>query len=417
MLTIGSEDISSRLCQSLLIIVALDSSVAVEAAEEKQSFLNYAARIRSESVDLAGEDGRALTAKLRINAQYAVTDNLHLFGQLDHVESFWENKHSNGVLVGDKAIIADPSGTEINQLNFQASTDSTSVVFGRQSISFGEERFVGPVGFRQNDQTFDGIRLHHESTSGVSLNYAFVNQVNRILGDDAGDRLNQEDIRFARLNGRRPTSQLGDHKIDGHMLRIEYRDWDYVDVSSFAYLVHNSDISEFSHRTYGFNLDTQYKSGGIKWLGSVTLAQQEDSNDNWLSYYQWEIGAELKKFRLSARKERFGSNNGAAFQTPLATLHKFQGWADQFLSTPAQGLIDDSFRLLWRARPWVVDLRYHQFDSGGQRIGSEVDLDLIFEPDRDHEFKIRFADFRAESGQTIRTGDVKKLFLMYSYKI
>lgn len=417
MLTIGIKVITSRLWQSLLIMVVLDANIGVEAAEEKESFINYAARVRSESVDVADNDGRALTVKLRVNTQYALTKNLRLFGQIDHVESFLENKHSNGVVVADKAVIADPSGTEINQLNVQANLGNTSVVLGRQSISFGEERFIGQVSFRQNDQTYDGIRFNHEGASGFSLNYAFINKVNRIFGDDAGTRLSQEDSRFSTMDGRRPASQLGDHEIDGHLLHIEYRDWDYVNASSFAYLVHNSDASEFSNRTYGFNLDTQYKSGIIKWLGSLTAAQQENTNDNWLSYYQWEFGAQLKKFRLSLRKERFGSQNGRAFQAPLGTLHKFQGWADQFLSTPAEGLVDDSLRLLWRKRPWVVDLRYHHFDSGGQRIGSEVDLDLIFEPDRNHEFKIRFADFKAESGQTIRSGDVKKLFLMYSYKI
>ena len=34
-----------------------------------------------------------------------------------------------------------------------------------------------------------------------------------------------------------------------------------------------------------------------------------------------------------------GSDGGvAAFQTPLATLHAFNGWADLFLTTPARGL-------------------------------------------------------------------------------
>jgi hypothetical protein len=28
------------------------------------------------------------------------------------------------------------------------------------------------------------------------------------------------------------------------------------------------------------------------------------------------------------------------FTTPLATLHKFQGWADKFLTTPVNGLAD-----------------------------------------------------------------------------
>jgi len=31
---------------------------------------------------------------------------------------------------------------------------------------------------------------------------------------------------------------------------------------------------------------------------------------------------------------------GKGFTTPLATLHKFQGWADKFLTTPANGIED-----------------------------------------------------------------------------
>jgi len=409
---------------TLPLSAALGASVSINASErsvkgatEQSSFISYAVRVRSEFADIANNDGRALTIKFRVDGQYAFTDSLRLFGQVDHVESFLENKHSNGVLLGNKAVIADPYGTEINQLNIQATVADTSVVLGRQAIFFGEERFIGQVSFRQNDQTYDGISLNHESTSGVSLNYAYINKVNRIFGDDAGTTLSQQDLRFTTLDGLRPAGQLGDHDVDGHLLNVEYRNWDYVDLSGFAYLVHNSDVPAFSNRTYGIELSTQYKAGNIKWLGSLTVAQQENISDNWLSYYQWELGAELKKTRLSVRKERFGSHNGHAFQTPLATLHKFQGWADLFLSTPGQGLVDESLRLLWRKRPWVVDMRYHRFNSKGLRLGSELNVDLIFEPDRNHEFKIRFADFTAESDQSIRPGNVRKLFLMYSYKI
>ena len=38
--------------------------------------------------------------------------------------------------------------------------------------------------------------------------------------------------------------------------------------------------------------------------------------------------------------ERLEGNGTVALQTPLATLHAFNGWADKFLSTPANGLRD-----------------------------------------------------------------------------
>ncbi len=47
---------------------------------------------------------------------------------------------------------------------------------------------------------------------------------------------------------------------------------------------------------------------------------------------------------LGVGYELLGSDDGvAAFQTPLATLHKFNGFADQFLVTPAGGLQDIYF--------------------------------------------------------------------------
>lgn len=404
-----------------MLTLTLSATVATQASTETtstdESFIHFAARVRSEVVDLPDSNGHAVTLKLRVNGQYALSQKLHFFGQIDHVEAFLENKHSDGVLLGSRPVIADPEGTEINQFNIRASLDNTTFTLGRQSMFFGEERFIGSVSFRQNDQTYDGVRIHHQGLSGVSLNYAYVNQVNRIFGDDANTLLSPKDIRFEALNGFRPLGQLGDHEMDAHFLHAEYRDWDYIDIASFAYLVDNTDAPALSNDTYGLTMDTLYKEGHIKWLGSLTVAEQENTSGNWLSFYQWEIGAQYKQFRLKVRKEYFGSHNNHAFQTPLATLHKFQGWADQFLSTPAQGLVDESVQLLWRKRPWILDFRYHLFDSGKQKIGSEFDLDFIFEPNRDHEFKLRFATFKAQGNQTLRPNDVMKLALMYSYRL
>ena len=47
------------------------------------------------------------------------------------------------------------------------------------------------------------------------------------------------------------------------------------------------------------------------------------------------------KILLNVKSE--GADKGApftSFQTLLATLHKFQGWADKFLTTPPNGIRD-----------------------------------------------------------------------------
>src|SRR3546814_1461069 len=51
-------------------------------------------------------------------------------------------------------------------------------------------------------------------------------------------------------------------------------------------------------------------------------------------------------FSLNGNYEVLGSDAGVfAFQTPLATLHKFQGWADLFLTTHSAGVRDLNFTL------------------------------------------------------------------------
>ena len=70
---------------------------------------------------------------------------------------------------------------------------------------------------------------------------------------------------------------------------------------------------------------------------------QSDGGDNPVSYdasyYLAEVNGKSGNFFGSIGYEVLGSDDGnKAFSTPFATLHKFNGWADQFLSTNGGGL-------------------------------------------------------------------------------
>jgi len=91
-------------------------------------------------------------------------------------------------------------------------------------------------------------------------------------------------------------------------------------------------------------------------------------------------------FAIRANVHRGAFTHGvAAFQTPLATLHAFNGWADMFLTTPATGLRDyyagATHKIGVAALPGLnANVTYHQFDSdfGGLNYGSEWDASLGF---------------------------------------
>ncbi len=97
----------------------------------------------------------------------------------------------------------------------------------------------------------------------------------------------------------------------------------------------------------------------------AAYARQKDAGDSELSYdsdyYKLEGALKFKPVTLKAGYEVLASDNGVGFQTPLATLHKFQGWTDQFLSTPADGIEDAYVVISGKAGPVKLMAVYHDF--------------------------------------------------------
>ena len=104
------------------------------------------------------------------------------------------------------------------------------------------------------------------------------------------------------------------------------------------------------------------------------------------------------------RYEVLGAGGAQAFQTPLASLHKFQGEADVFLSTPIDGIADTSLSLKFNGgsfgpfKDFTPTVRLHQFeaDRGGATYGQEIDL-AVQAKLADVKLKLAFADYRADA--------------------
>lgn len=99
-----------------------------------------------------------------------------------------------------------------------------------------------------------------------------------------------------------------------------------------------------------------------------------------------EGGPTLAGFTLLAGLEKLGSDKGRAVQTPLATLHRHNGWADLFTTTPNAGL-EDRYLTVSRkfdrvkALPGLnATVTYHRFDSdvGQLHYGNELDASVGF---------------------------------------
>jgi hypothetical protein len=76
------------------------------------------------------------------------------------------------------AVVADPESNEINQAYLSYSgIDNTVVKWGRQRLILDNARFVGNVGWRQNEQTFDAFTIVNKSLPDTTITAGYVTNV------------------------------------------------------------------------------------------------------------------------------------------------------------------------------------------------------------------------------------------------
>jgi hypothetical protein len=272
-----------------------------------------------------------------------------------------------------KSPIADPRDTALNQLwldyDFTALSDNLpiSLRVGRQRMALDDQRFVGNVGWRQLEQTFDAVRLTSKPIDDIEATYAYLWRINRVFGPDA-DR---------------------DFNSRSHILNVSYTGLPIGKLTGFAYLLDLRGgavpVGEtVSSQTYGLRLTGDVPiSDALDFRYLASAAWQADYADNPSDYGAPYVGLEGRLVTHDGLFgglgfELLGSDDGnAAFQTPLATLHAFNGFADAFLVTPPVGLRD--YRAFVGTRlPAPLDgtltLAGHYFtaDDNTQSLGWEI---------------------------------------------
>ena len=265
--------------------------------------------------------------------------------------------------------VADPAVTQINRawVSYTGIPD-TEVKVGRQAINLANQRFVGTVGWRQNDQTFDAATITNKSVDGLKLKYSYIANVNRIFaGSTPNDDLDSET----------------------HIVDTTYKVADWLKVGGYAYFMDFENAASSSNKTYGVRAKGKTKiADNAKVLYEAEFATQTEHGDNTANYdenyYHVAGGLSGHGLTVKAGYEVLGGDGTNAFQTPLATLHKFNGWADKFLSTPAAGLKDlyvsGSYKFSGTNTPLdgaKFTAIYHDFegDQSGD-FGNELNLAL-----------------------------------------
>jgi hypothetical protein len=303
-------------------------------------------------------------------------------------------------------VIADPEGYEINRLQLtNTSLPDTALTLGRQRINLDDQRFMGAVGWRQNEQTYDGFRVVNKSVKNLSVDAAYFNQVNRFFGPKSPQGRYEGDNVYANLGYQTPLGKL----------------------SGFAYLFDFDALTNFpgltagqaaalnpvraSTETYGVRLAGDRTLGKVKLGYNASYADQKSYKSNpldfSLSYRLAEVSAGYGAFSFGLGQEFMEGNGTVGFAAPMGTLHKFQGWADKFLNTPANGM-DDRYASLGVATKklgmfdsFAASVVYHSYASDRMSVdlGTEINVQLQAKWKR-FVGTVKYADYSAEAGET-----------------
>lgn len=311
-----------------LTLAALLVSTAAHA--ETQPVTPYAdIRYRLELVDQDGLAEQAAASTLRVKAGVR-TAEWHGFSAVVEGEAIvvvGETSY-NDTVNGKTAypVVADPSDVLLNQayLRWRPMAE-LEMVGGRQAVNLDNQRWIGSVGWRQNDQTLDAVRVTARPAKGASVDYFYAWRVNRVFGPDS------------------PQGIWRDTEIHG--VRAAYTIKNVGTLSAYGYWLDVPSSPASSNRTLGVRMAGELPVGGkASILYSAEYARQHDHGANprsfGLDYWLFEPGVKAGPVTLKAGYERLEGNGTVGLQTPLATLHAFNGWADKFLTTPASGLRD-----------------------------------------------------------------------------
>jgi hypothetical protein len=143
-------------------------------------------RYRFENVDQDGfaDDANASTLRLRLNYKTGTWRNWTAFGEFDYItELFFNDFNSLGGSSPERdryPVVADPKGPDLNQLylDYKLSGDAKARI-GRQRILLDNQRFVGGVGWRQNEQTYDSLSFTYSGWQDTEVFYSYVTTVRR----------------------------------------------------------------------------------------------------------------------------------------------------------------------------------------------------------------------------------------------
>lgn len=386
---------------STVALFTLNGAGALELGNDNAT-VKWNFRYRMEQVEVDGplKDAFASTLRSRVTLNsasfsFAESLNIRALVEVDHVGLIGGESYNSTVNGKSQfATIADPDALDLNQAALAIKwNDSSLVTLGRQRINLGDQRFIGGVGWRQNEQTFDGVRLTQNFGKSFQIDIANLHNANRVFGPDGAN---------ADLHG---------------SFNLVHSQWKVTSEHVLQGYFYDLDFETLPARSSSTNgIDYRGTSNKLSW--QLSYASQRDAHlapTNYkTNYSRMELSYPIDVVTIKGIYERLGSDGNFAFQTPFATLHAFNGFADMFLTTPVKGLEERAVQFSLPIGPVKTSISWHKFysDGGDTHYGDETDVSFIFDLNKEIQFLTKLALYNTDKFQN----DTNKFWLMMTYQ-
>lgn len=356
----------------------------------KSSTVSGNFNLRYEDVERGTVDSDGLTLRSRLMMKSAGYKGFTALVEVEDVRDVFGIDDENN-------LIPDPEVTELDQAFIQYKGSSYTAKLGRQVIALDGQRFIGHVGWRQDRQTYDAFRTSFKPSKNLALDLSYIYKRNRIFGESLDAKSN--DIL---LNAAYKTS-IGKVVAYGYLLDDETRD-------------EQSD-------TFGVSLKGSTGSD-VKFLYHAQYATQsiEDGGADFDTDYTFiEGGVSISGITVKLGYEVLSSDDGlASFTTPLATLHKFNGWADVFLGGAfnpialPNGIEDTYLSLGTKISGIKVAMAFHEYSAneGSADYGDELNFVATKAFKGGTSLQLKYASYSADDF----AADTDKLWISAGYK-
>jgi len=346
------------------------------------------------------DTANANTVRLRLGLLSPVFHGLQGYAEYQGLYAMQSDYNSTRNDKTEYSVIADPYENELDQLWLSyAGIPDTVIKGGRQVIQMDDQRFIGNVGWRQLQQTFDSALITNKSINNLTINAGYIGRAKTVTATTEG--------------------------LTAPILNVNYKLGDYGNLVGYGYWLDFTDPDVYfrSNQSYGLRLTNYQKPGdslklsdnyGLVYTAEWSIQSDYQNSPRDYTVNRWNLMGGLTAYMFTfqgAMEQLDGVGKNKAFQTPLGTNFAFQGWADQFLVTPDDGIRDVFGTVTTSLDRGEITLMgvFHQFydDTGNIHYGKEWDFRAVKKFGKHYSLLAQYAYYEADQFST----DTQKIWV------